>query len=252
MAGRRTIAELEQQVRWQSDQEEAELRHTSKEIRRIINQSIRRFRQFASDVGYQSYLKQLAFKCPVGPDKAEDGETLLAWNTFDLDSVDPGVVRIYGIDVNVNNTITELNWNSFTQRNKYSYPYSQNGPPLSYCVYDETKLAFSPPSDSPYNMVLWYLPEYPELVNDEDEFNPQIPGADEWVVWDALQKIAVRDNYGPMGNTAKRYKDELMAEINHFITSGSRTTPGRRLDTRGRRLGKNNFRFWSNTTPSGQ
>ena len=247
MAGRKTIAELEQQVRWQSDQEEAELRHTSVDLRRIINQSIRRFRQLASDAGYQSYLKQHAFKCPVGADMAEDGETTLAWNTFDLDSIDPGVVRIYGLDISVNNTVTELDWSSFTQRNKYAYPLSQNGPPLSYCVYDETKLALQPPSSQPYKMVLWYLPEYPELLKDDDEFNPQIPGADEWVVWDALQKIAVRDSYNALTNTAQRYKDQFMSEVNHHITSASRTGPGRRLDTRRRRMNKSNFRFWSNS-----
>ena len=188
----------------------------------------------------------------MGADLAEDGETQLAWNTFDLDSIDPNVVRIYGLDITINNSITELDWTSFTQRNRFASAQQGLGPPLSYCVYDETKLALQPISNQAYNMVLWYLPEYPEITKDDDEFNPQIPGADEWVVWDALQKIAVRDNYGPLSNMAQRYKDQFMSEVNHHITSASRTGPGRRLNTRQRRINKSSYRFFDGLSNSGR
>jgi hypothetical protein len=250
MARNVTIAELEHAIRWQADQERAVLRHSSADIRRVTNNSIQRFREIISDNGHPYFLKSFSGTLDVGAGRDTNGQ-VLAWGILDTSVVSPEVVRVYGLDVQVNSVTAELDSVEFRQRNFYQYGNYQTSIPVAFFGYDEKKIGILPPPDRAYNYTLWYLPVLPQLLADEDEFNPGIPGAEEWVIWDVMHKILNRDNYPRLLASVKLERDELMTDIQMRASSHQRTGPPKRIDTRGRTREKNWFFYRQWLLPGG-
>jgi hypothetical protein len=245
MARSRKISELEAMCRWQSDQEEAELRHSSADLRRVINQSIQRFRERISDNGHPYYLTSFSSQLTPGNATDVNGQKL-AWGVVDLQSVNPEVVRIYGFDITVNAVNEELDAVEFRERNHYQFGNNENTIPVAFFGYNETKIGVLPPPDKGYPFTLWYLPKLEELLEDNDEFNPGLPGAEEWIVWDVMVKLLSRDNYPRLIAFAQAERDMLMVDILARASKHQRTGPPKRIDSRGRTRNKRwyFYRHW--------
>lgn len=245
MARNRKISELEDMIRWQADQERAELRHTSAAIRRAANQSIQRFRELISDNGHPYYLTSQSGLMTPGNASDDNGQKF-AWGLLDTESFDPEPVRIYGLDITVNGVNEELDAVEFRERNHYQFGNNENTIPVAFFGYDETKIGVLPPPDRAYPYTVWYLPVLPELTEDDDEFNPGVPGAEEWIIWDVMLKILNRDNYPQLIASARAERAELWADILHRARKHQRTGPPKRIDTRGRTRNKRwyFYRHW--------
>lgn len=235
MARFRTIAELEQMVRWQADQERALLRHTSADLRRAMNQSIQRYRERISDNGHPYFLVSSSGQLTPGSASDPGGTgTKFAWGTLDISALLPAVVRIYGLDVTVDGIISELDAAEFGDRNKYQVRMPQSQAPVAFFGYDENTIGILPACDRPIPYTLWYLPVLPDLLNDDDEFNPGLPGGEEWVVWDVMHKILNRDNYPALIASCRSERDNLMIDLLARASSHQRVGPPKRKDSRGR------------------
>lgn len=247
MARSRKISELEDMCRWQADQQNAELRHTSADLRRAMNQSIQHFRERISDNGHPYFLTNYCSKLTPGsaPDPAGTG-AVFAWGLIDTSPIDPAVARIYGLDITVNGVNEELDAVEFRERNHYQFGNNETTIPVAFFGYDETRIGILPPPDRDYPYTLWYLPVLPELLADDDEFNPGLPGAEEWIVWDVMVKLLNRDNYPRLLPIAIGEREGLMVDILHRASKHQRTGPPKRIDTRGRTRNKRwyFYRHW--------
>jgi hypothetical protein len=250
MARSRRISELEAMVRWQADQDRAQLRHTSPDLRRAINQSIQRFRELISDNGHPYFLKSHSGELVPGTASDDNGQRY-AWGVLDTATIEPEVIRIYGLDITVDQVNEELDAVEFRERNLYQYRTNSSAPPVAFFGYDETKLGILPPPNRAYPFTLWYLPKLPDLLEDDDEFNPGLPGAEEWIVWDVCHKILNRDNYPQLIAACAMERDKLMIDILHRASKHQRTGPPKRLDTRGRTRSRRDYSYRTWGIPAG-
>jgi len=240
-----TIARLEEMIRWQADHERAELRHTSVAIRRAANQSIQRFREIISLNGHPYFLKShKANMVPglrVDPDSGEEE----AWGIVDTSSFDPPLVRIIGVDVKINKYQQPLNAVEFGDRNDYQSITNESRFPIAFFGYDEDKIGILPAPSSDYPFTVWYIPQLAELTDDDDEFNPGLPGAEEWIVFDVMSKLLTRDNYPAQFRMVEKTKKDLMDRIIFDASAHQRANPPMRKDTRGRRRNAlSSWYFW--------
>lgn len=252
MARAVTMKSLEDKIRWQADHERATLRHTSEAIRRAANNSIQRFRELISDNGHPYFLTSHSGR--LDPSVSEDPKgsgTKFPWGLLDTAEIEPAVVRIYGLDLTVNGVRQEMDAVQFKERNYYQYGINERHIPIAYFGYDETKLGILPPPDRDYEYTLWYLPLLPELMADDDEFNPGIPGAEEWVIWDVMYKLLNRDNYPNLMASVARERASLMDDIMFRAAKHDRSGPPQRLDTRNRTRNRRDFYYLHWRRPSG-
>jgi len=244
MARAVTIEQLEADVRWLADQQEAELRHTSSDLRRAINHSIQAFREGISDNGFSYFLTEHSGTLDPG-NAVSQNDTKLAWGVLETRAWDPEVVRVYGVDVTVNGSVLDLGAVSFNERNRFQYYNNESGVPQNFFGYNETTLGIVPPPNRAYNYVVWYLPALPELVNDGDEFNPGVPGAEQWIKWDVMYMLLNRDNYPRLLASVAKERQRLWDDILHRANKLQRSGPMKRLDTRGWARAKSLYRHRS-------
>lgn len=229
------IADLEDDIRWQADKERATLRHTSPKLRRAINQSIQNFRLKIANSGDPLFLSSYTLKTPVGRAVSPQNDSVkFGWGELDLSELNPKAVQIYGVHIHYNGLTTSLHAVSFAEINDYDVRGAL-GFPSSFSTYDKTKLALLPAADRAYDITIWYVPLLPQLSADDDEFDPVIPGGDEWVMWDVMVKLLNRDNYPDQYGMAVTERDKRMREIMHEAHRNQRVSPKHRLDTRSRR-----------------
>lgn len=246
MARSRTIKELEDMIRWQSDQEEAELRHTSADLRRAMNQSIQRYRERISANGHAYFLESHSGQLTPGAARDPHGtNTKYAWGLLDISSLSPQVVRIYGLDITSHQVITELECVEFSQRNYFQWGVDDTDIPTAFFGYDEFKIGILPPPDHGYQYTLWYLPLQEDLLEDDDEFNPGLPGGEQWIVWDVMSKLLVRDNYPRLIAAAQAEREAIMVDLLQRASSHSRVGSVKRIDTRNRAMMKRDYMFRS-------
>lgn len=232
MSSALTIAELEADIRWQADVERAELRHTSATLRRQIAKSIESYREMVSDEGWPYFLTIRSGSLTAGrATDPIDPTVSYSWGELDLTSLDPPMVRIVGLDVHYGSSQRELRSVSFSERNNYSNV--TGSVPTQFFIYDQTKVGLMPPPSSALKYTISYLPKLPLLLEDDDEFNPGIPGGEQWVMWDVMVKIVYRDDYPQLVQAAMMERRRLETEVRQKARRLVRSHPKRRRDTRG-------------------
>jgi hypothetical protein len=226
------IADLEASVRWQADiADEAELRNPSASLRVEIDRSIRHSREKICDGGHPYFLVSKTLTMPEGPAAAPDG-TKFCWGLIKTESFEPEIVRIYGVEIHFNDATRPLQAVEFGQRNDYG---KHPGMPCAWFGKNETDICILPPPDAERKCTIWYLPATADLLADDDEFNPGLPGGEQWVIWDMKVKLLDRENYPDQYAVAVSERERAWLDIQSRASAHQRSDAVIRQDTRGKR-----------------
>lgn len=229
MARNVTLGQLRADVQNQADIAGATTRHVATLLNRLINQSIQRFRERISTEGAQHYLVSVTKSLTAG------ATSPYPFKELDLSSESPAVVRTYGIDITLpSGHVKSLIQVPFNARADYGGPIHQ-GEPDAWAHYQTAKVAIFPPPETTYSAVVWYLPVLSDLSSDSDTFDG-VAGWEEFVAWDVVCKVIVRDQYPTAYQMAVSHRQELWSDILRSATrvsSAGGAVVGR--DTFGRR-----------------
>ncbi len=233
----RTLTNLLVDIRWQADQLGATLRNDDTSLTRALNQSIQAFREWISDNGFAYYLKNANGTCPIG------AMSPFAFGKVDITSVSPAVVRVYGFDLVIDNVVYSLDAVAFAERNNFQGFLSdtnKSGIPISFTMYDNNTIALLPPAQSAYPYTLWYLPVGADLAAGGDLFDG-IAGWEEWLYWDVLMKLVVREADGAKAQIAAGERERVQAAILKRSRHLQRQGPMVKRDTRSEKMDKRRF-----------
>lgn len=230
MARTRTLDELIGDVRSLADIEGATLRHSDTRIKRDINQSIQRFREWVTEEGFSLYLTPYTVNLTVG------ATSPYVWREVDLSALNPPLAHVQAVECIVNNVACDLDKIPFESRNEYS---QQNGIPAAWIQYGDT-IGILPPPQSAYAITVWYLPLGTDLVDGTDTFDG-FAGWEEWLSWNCLITLLTRDQYPGLIDNAVARTEQLKAEMKAKLRS-DRPSVTRRRDVRGNREGWPNSR----------
>lgn len=232
MARSITLTNLEADVRYLGDLQGLTVRHDQPNVWRLINKAIQRFREKISAEGINHYLVSSSGVLPVGPTAPYQ------FGVLDLSAVNPNVVRVYGVDVQVNGFWVPLDGIEFSRRNDYqSYVGVQNAVPVAFANFTTYKLAILPPALSAYPYIVWYLPVLPDLAAGIDTFDG-VAGWEDWIVWEVVLKSANRDQYEKAYAMGIAEQERLWQDIVRGSSRVNRATFTTRKDTWGQRLQK--------------
>jgi len=246
-----TLAEIKSDVRWQADLEEAQLRLTDEILTRRINKAITKYKVMVSKMGSPVYLQSYETST-VGGNVNEENKRQ-NWSEIDLSAMPTQFEDIIGIDLSVNDVTYELQSTTFSSRNKYILAGNYPSVPSEWFLIGSSKLCLTPASAAGWPLRIWYVPEHQSMESDEDIFDPIVAKGLEWVIWETIEAIAIRDNYPKLRYASRDRKAECESNIIKSIGQRGRDKPNYRKDTRGRRLGRDYFRYFSNrfgSTPS--
>lgn len=219
-------------LRWQADQLGATLRHDDTSLTRIINQSIQRWREWVSEQGSPLYLTPHAGVLTVG------ATAPYAFSVIDFSAWNPTVVHVYQFEVTVNGQVLDVPQVPFEQRNQYQGVYgptptgSTQSIPVGFFRYNNS-LGIVPPSQSAYPYTAWYMGLGADLAADADTFDG-ITGWEEWLTWDCLIKLIVRDHDEQAYSVATAERDRLQADFQQRLRQ-DRPSVAKRYDMRGMR-----------------
>lgn len=220
MSRTRQLVDLRADVRWQADQlgTTALSRHDNTALNRIINQSIQRFREWVSEQGSAMYLTADTSTLTTG------ATSPYTWREVSFPAT---AVRILHVEITVDSRIQGLDQVAFDERNDYQdNDGPTNGVPVAFFTYG-SKIGILPPPDSAYSRTIWFLPQFTDLSADSDTFDG-VAGWEEWLVWDCLLKLVVRDKYPQQYQVALAERDRLQSEILQSIRQNSPTATRRR------------------------
>lgn len=217
-----TLAQLRQDIQNQADIAGLTARHGATLLNRLANQSIQRFRERLSGEGARHFLTVATGTMTAG---ATSG---FPFYQLDAGARASGIVRVYGVDVKVQGGAWKrLEHTSFEDRANYGggHPASV-GEPRVWAEYQTTKLAILPPPDREYDYVLWYLPVANDLQSDSATFDG-VAGWEDYVVWDVVCRVIVRDQYPDAYQMAVTYKaeiwDDIVRQATRVTTAGGAT-----------------------------
>lgn len=232
MSRTRTLTQMLTDVRWQADQLGAVLRNDDTGITRALNQSIQRYREWLSEEGNPLYLTPHSGTFAVG------ATAPYSFGTVDMSSWSPTPVHVYSLEMTVNGRVLDVPQIPFEQRNDYQSRYAdpilgnQSGFPVGFFRQQST-LGIVPPPSGAYPYTAWYMPLLPDLVSGGDTFDG-VAGYEEWLVWDVLVKLVVREREGELYAIATAERERLQADILQRLRQ-DRPSVTRRQDQRGMR-----------------
>lgn len=226
MARNRTLANLRADVRFLSDTQGLTVRHVDADLSRAINQSIQRFREMVSANSINHYLTSVTKTTTAG------ATSPYPFQTLDLSSETPAVVRVYAVDALIRGNVVPLTPEQFSARADYQGSRGLTGQPAAFANWTTYKLAILPAPDAVYSLVVWYLPQATDLSADGDTFDG-IAGYEEWVVWDVVVKLINRDQFPQLYATATAERDALKRDMVHALGGVNQRSVGTRRDTVG-------------------
>jgi hypothetical protein len=233
----RTLTNLLLDIRWQADQLGATLRNDDTSLTRALNQSIQAFREWISDNGFAYYLRPSSGTCPIG------ATAPYAFGQVNISAISPAVVRVYGFDLTIDNVIYSLDAVAFAERNNFQGFLSdtnKSGIPISFSMYDNNQIALLPPAQAAYPYTLWYLPVSADLAAGSDTFDG-IAGWEEWLIWDVLMKLVVRESDGAKAQLSAGERERVQAAILKRSRHLQRQGPMIKRDTRSEKMDKRRF-----------
>lgn len=219
-------------LRWQADQLGATLRHDDTSLTRALNQSIQRWREWVSEEGSPLYLTPHSGTLTVG------ATAPYAFGTLDMSGWAGTPVHIYQLEVTVNGQVLDVPQIPFEQRNQYQGIFgpiptgSTQSVPVGFFRFGNV-LGIVPPPQSAYAYTAWFMGLFPDLVAPTDTFDG-IAGWEEWLNWDCLVKILVRDRDPAIYTLATTERDRLQAEFSQRLRQ-DRPSVVKRYDLRGMR-----------------
>jgi len=232
VARTRTLAQMRTDLRWQADQLGVTLRTVDLDLNRILNQSIQRLREFVSEQGWPIYLTPKTGVLVVGPTPP------YAFGSIDMVGFLPAVVHVFHLDVTVNGQVLTVPQIPFEARNDYQGVFgptptgSTQSIPVGFFRLNNS-LGICPPPQSAYPYTLWYMGLAADLVADADTFDG-IAGWEEWLTWDCLVKLLVRDRDPGPYQMAVVERDRLQADFLQRLRQ-DRPSVAKRHDLRGMR-----------------
>ena len=234
-----TLAQLRLDIQNQADIAGLTVRHGPTLLNRLANQSIQRFRERLSGEGAQHFLT-------VATGTMQSGATSgFPFKSLDAGSLASGIVRIYGVDVKTQSGAWKrLEHTTFEDRASFGGGNPQSiGEPRVWSEYQTGKLAVMPPPDRSYDFVVWYLPVLNDLQSDSAMFDG-VAGWEEYVTWDVVCRIIVRDQNPEAYQMAVTYKAEIWNDILRTatrVTGAGGATVGR--DSLGNKMPISNGRW---------
>jgi len=227
----RRLDELRDDLRKQFDLESMTARHPNANLTRALNQSIQEFREIVSDAGHPYFLVQSTGTLALG------ATSPYPFGALTVSSLSPGFLRPYGFDVKVGNVWTSLEPVNFEERNDWQGDWlsgSTTGQPRAFFLFNASQLAYAPASNAAYPYILYYLPVHTDLSADGDTFDG-IAGWEEWVVFNAGNKLLLRDYQSEQIVVFAAERDRLMQTILSRVNHRQRAGATKRTDVRGRR-----------------
>lgn len=203
-----TLAQLRQDIQNQADIAGLTQRHGATLLNRLANQSIQRFREKLSNEGARHFLTVATGTMQAGATSGFPFYSLAAG------SLASGIVRIFGVDVKTSGGAWKrLEHTTFEDRTTYGGGHPASiGEPRVWAEYQTTTLAIMPPPDRSYDYVVWYLPVLNDLQTDAATFDG-VAGWEDFVTWDVVCRIIVRDQNPEAYTMAVTYKNEIWQDI---------------------------------------
>lgn len=198
-----TLGQLKADVANQVDITGATARHTPTLLTRLLNQSITRLRERMSSEGSTVHLTSTYGTLTAGV------ASLFPFGLLDLSSSPTALVKVYGLDVTVSDTVRRLQAVPFEERTSYG---STTGEPVAWSEWGRTKLALFPAPAEAYPYTLWYLPSINPLVNDSDSWDG-VAGWEEYVTWNVVCHVLVRDQTGKAYSMAVSARNEAWQDV---------------------------------------
>jgi hypothetical protein len=198
-----TLEQLRADVRDQADIAGATTRHAATLLNRYINQSVQRFRERVSGEGVQHFLTSATGSLGTGATSP--------YSFYALDLSALAIVRTYAVDVTINGVTKTLVHVPFASRNEFGGPTAMSEP-VAWANYQTAKVAIFPAPNQAYTYVAWYLPVLPDLTQNTETFDG-VAGWEDYVTWDVVSKVIVRDKYPQAFAMAEKLKAEVWADI---------------------------------------
>jgi hypothetical protein len=198
-----TLGQLKADVANQVDITGATARHTPTLLTRQINQSITRLRERMSSEGSTVYLQSAYGTLTAGV------ASLFPFGLLDLSSSPTMLVKVFGLDVTISSEPRRLTPVPFDERTAYG---SSIGEPVAWSEWGRTHLAVLPAPREAYPYTLWYLPAIAPLVNDADQWDG-VAGWEEYVTWDVVCRVLVRDQTGKAYGMAVSARNEVWQDV---------------------------------------
>jgi hypothetical protein len=192
-------------IRDQADINGATARHSATLLARLANQSHRHLRRQLSIDGAQHYLTSTSGTLGTGTTSP------YPFYVLDLTQVAPSIVQCFGVHVTVQTEVLPLSQVPFTSITDYGGT-SSRGVPQAWAALNTAKLAILPAAGTAYPYVVWYLPVVADLVNDNDVL-AVVEGGDEFIVWDCVARLIMRDQYPQAFAMAVQMRDEKYREV---------------------------------------
>lgn len=232
-----TLGQILDDVKDQADTLGADLRHTESRLVRKVNQSVQRFREAITIEGISLYLKASTGTMTAGI------ESPFGFRTLDISGI-TDLVRPYGLDVTISGVVYTLPQVPFRGRNDYGGG-SFAATPDAWAQYNRDSLAILPAPDAAYAYTLWYLPKLADMSDLAADTFDGVAGWEDWIVWDVVSRVLVRDQYPQAFAMAEGYKAQVWKDIEKTAARANRGGPqaiGR--DTFGARLsGRSRWRL---------
>ena len=199
------LSQLRADISLQADIAGATDRHSATLLSRLINQSNKHLRRRLSIDGAQHYLVSTDGTLGTGTTSP------YPFYVLDLAAVAPRIVRCFGVHITVQSEVIPLNQVPFTSITDYGGTQT-SGVPRAWAALNTAKLAILPAAGSAYPYVVWYLPAVAEVAADSDVLS-FVEGGDEFIVWDCVARLIVRDQYPQAFQMAVQMRDEKYSEV---------------------------------------
>lgn len=192
MARTRTLLQLRTSVRDQADLQALTLRHPDSQINTFINSEIQDLRERVSAVGISHYLTSATGNLTAGV------STGFPYRVLDLSALSPGVVRVFGLDIQLTNqrwqTLRAVDFSERTQFQPELGSTSAGTLPEAWANVTTYTLAVLPAPGYAVPYRVYYLPVSTDLSADGDTFDG-IAGFEDAVVYGACLRCISRDQH---------------------------------------------------------